>query len=80
MHHKDILWELISALENRSSALGTYFRSLSKNEIKELFKEESIAFLRQGIAELVYLEDYEICAAFCELMEEKQGKLVFENV
>jgi len=65
------LSELLKALTNRDSALGTYFRAISKEAIKDLFRNESSQFLEQGITELVHLEDYEICAAFQELLHER---------
>ena len=67
------LSELLKALTNRDSALGTYFRAISKEAIKDLFRNESSQFLEQGITELVHLEDYEICAAFQELLREREA-------
>jgi len=72
IHEIELLEELIKALENKNSALGTYFRSLSKEQMKELFKNESTLFLTRGIAEFLNLEDYELCAVFREILDERE--------
>lgn len=70
-YQQNILTELVSALKNRESALGTYFRAITKEAIKDLFENESVEFLQQGIVALVHLEDYKICVAFSELLAAK---------
>ena len=72
VHEKDLLRELVRALENKNSALGTYFRSLSAEDMKDLFRKESSSFLSRGMHALSHLEDYEICAVFRDILNERR--------
>jgi hypothetical protein len=69
---QEIVLELVRTLENTNSALATYFRSLSKQQLKELFKNESDAFLQCCISQLIVLENYELCGVFSGLLSERQ--------
>jgi len=70
-----LLTELVKALETESSALGTYFRSLTKQQFKDIFRHETDAFLKKAIHELMNLEDYEFCASLRELLDERSQRL-----
>lgn len=72
--NKKMLKELMFELSNESSTLGMYCRALPKNEIKDLFRNEGSEFLKEAIERLKALEEYEFCAAFHELLEEKEPK------
>jgi len=74
----ELLTDLLSALGDRNSALGTYLRSLSKEQLKDFFGSKSSWFLQRGIRELSRLENYEICATFFELLNEKKEMQVME--
>lgn len=73
VHERDLLSDLVGALKNKNSALGTYFRSLSRAEMKELFSKESSSFLLRGISALSHIEDYEICAVFRDILDERKN-------
>jgi len=69
---QELLDALVNALKTESSALGTYFRSLPRGEIKDLFCNESDRFLECGINAMVHLEDYELCAVFREILDDRK--------
>lgn len=69
---QELVSELVRTLESKNSALATYFRSLSKSQLKDLFRNESSRFLNRGIKELLLMENYELCAVFRELLDERE--------
>jgi hypothetical protein len=76
LNDQELVVELVRTLESKNSALATYFRSLTKVQLKDLFRNESSRFLRRGINELLVLENYELCAVFRELLDERESVAV----
>jgi hypothetical protein len=76
LNDQELVVELVRTLESKNSALATYFRSLTKLQLKDLFRNESSRFLKRGINELLLLENYELCAVFRELLDEREALAV----
>lgn len=76
LNDQELVVDLVRTLESKHSALATYFRSLTKVQLKDLFRNESSRFLKRGINELLIMENYELCAVFRELLDERESVAV----
>jgi hypothetical protein len=57
LNDQELVVDLVRTLESKHSALATYFRSLTKVQLKDLFRNESSRFLKRGINELLIMEN-----------------------
>lgn len=70
------LEQILTAFENADPATLDMLRDSSMEEIRHVFQDSSVDFLKAGLAKFTEIEEYEWCDKIKVLITEKEGKKI----